>query len=232
MSRHCETGFTLVETMVGAAIAAMLLGVLVAGADRLVSWANAANARVAAQAGSWRLIERLSSEAASAWAVYVPANDVLGQSNADGHEVDFFSEDGSHNPYLWTYTYDAASNTITRYTIEAGAPPVAGDAITNIDSFVATPASVTQLGNPASPAYDPLFSGALAPDVPFSFSVMPNATGGNRLVAIQLVASGIDRNVLLASEDAPTAFTVVVTYTPSPAPIATPTPSPLVMTTP
>ncbi len=231
MGRSRESGFTLVETLVGAAIAAIVLWGLVAAANRLAAWTTAADQRVTAQAGAWRLLERLSSEAASAWAVYVPATDVLGNSNADGHEVDFFSEDSSHRPYGWSYTYDATSHIVTRYAI-AGGVATGGDTIADIDSFVATPANVTQLSDSSSPAYDPLFAGAAAPDVPFSFSAMPSATGGNRLVAIQLVASGVDRTVLLASEDAPTAFTVVVNYTPSPAPIATATPSPLVMTTP
>jgi hypothetical protein len=218
--------------MVGAAIAAVLLWVLVAGADRLAAWTAAANLRVVAQAGSWRLLERLSSEAASAWAVYVPRNDVLGASNTDGHEVDFFSEDSSHRPYVWAYNYDATSKTVTRYTAGANGTVTPGDTIADVDAFVATSVTVAQLSEPSSPAYDPLFAGALAPDVPFSFAAQPAATGGNRLVAIQLDASGVVRNVLLASEDAPTAFTVVVNYTPSPMPIATPTPTPLVMTTP
>jgi hypothetical protein len=65
--------------------------------------------------------------------------------------------------------------------------------------------------------------------VQYSFAAMPSAIGGNRLVVVQIVASGVNRSVLLASEDAPTTFTVVVDYTPSPAPVVTPTLTPVPM---
>src|SRR5580658_2315740 len=89
-----QAGFTLIETLLGAALAATMLWALVAMVDRLFASAGAANLRVNASANAARLIERLSSEAASSLAVYVPATDALGQSNSDGHEVDFFTQDG------------------------------------------------------------------------------------------------------------------------------------------
>jgi type II secretory pathway pseudopilin PulG len=224
-----QAGFTLIETLVGAAIAVVMIWGLVVLADRMVAWGNAANLRVNAGANAGRLIERLSSEAASAWAVFVPATDVLGQSNADGHEIDFFSEDGAHRVYAWAYTFNAATASLTRYAIVPGGAPLAGDVIAGIDTFSATPASVTSLSASSSAAYDPLFASANATDVPYAFSAMPSAIGGNRMVVVQIVASGVRRNVVLASEDAPTAFTVVVNYTPSPAPVASPTPAPPTM---
>ncbi len=213
-----QAGFTLIETLVGAAIAVVMIWTLVVMADRLVASAAAANLRLVASANAGRLVERLSSEAASALAVYVPATDVLGAANSDGHELDFSTQDGAHRTYAWAYTFDSAAQTLTRYTLTGGGAPVAGDVLRRIDSFSATTAPVTQLGTPSNPAYDPLFAGANATDVP-----------GNRLVAVQVVASGVDRSVLLATEDAPTAFTVVVNYTPSPPPVVTPTPSPIPM---
>ncbi|MGC2131484.1 MAG: type II secretion system protein [Candidatus Aquilonibacter sp.] len=220
-----QAGFTLIETLIGAAIAAAMLWGLLVLADRIVAWGNAANHRVNASANAGRLIERLSSEAAGAWAVFVPATDVLGQSNADGHEVDFFSEDGAHRDYAWAYTFNATTASLTRYAIVSGGEPLAGDVIAGIDTFSATPATVSSLRSPSSAAYDPLFASASATDVPYAFSAMPSAIGGNRLVAVHIVASGVSRNVVLASEDAPTAFTVLVNYTPSPAPVASPTPA-------
>ncbi|HTV91946.1 MAG TPA: prepilin-type N-terminal cleavage/methylation domain-containing protein [Verrucomicrobiae bacterium] len=213
-----QAGFTLIETLVGAAIAAVMIWALVVMADRLAAGAAAANRRVVASANVGRLVERLSSEAASALAIDVPATDVLGAANSDGHEIDFSTQDGAHRTYAWAYTFDSAAQTLTRYTLNGTGAPVAGDVLSDIDSFSAAAATVTQLGVPSSPAYDPLFAGTHAIDVP-----------GNRLVVVQVVASGVDRSVLLASEDAPTAFTVVVTYTPSPPPVVTPTPSPVPM---
>jgi prepilin-type N-terminal cleavage/methylation domain-containing protein len=224
-----QAGFTLIETLVGAAIGVVMIWGLLVLADRMVASASAAGLRVNGSANAARLIERLSSEAASAWAVYVPATDVLGQSNSDGHELDFLSEDGAHRVYAWAYTFDAATKTLTRYAVVPGGTPVAGDVIADIDTLRATPASVTSLGASSSTAYDPLFASANAVDVPYTFAAMPSAVGGNRLVAVQIVASGVNRSVLLASEDAPTTFTVVVNYTPSPAPVVTATPAPPAM---
>ena len=224
-----QAGFTLIETLIGAAIAVIMIWALVAMADRLAAAAAAANQRVVAGANAARLVERLSAEAAGSLAVYVPATDVLGQNNGDGHEIDIYTQDGAHRSYAWAYTFDAAAQTLTRYTLTAGSAPVAGDVLSDIDRFSAGAATVAQLGVPSSLAYDPLFAGANAADVPYSFATMPNAVGGNRLVVVQLAASGVDRSVLLASEDAPTAFTVLVNYTPSPAPVITPTPSPIPM---
>ncbi len=205
-----QAGFTLIETLIGAAISVLLVWGVLVFADRMVAWANAANQRVNAVAGADRLVERMSSEAASSMAVYVPATDALGASNSNGHEVDFFTEDGAHRTYGWAYSFSPAAKTVTRYTLNPGNPAIAGDTLVDIDTFSASALSVTQLAS-----YDPLFAGASASDVP-----------GNRLVAVQITASGVDRSVLLASADAPTAFTVVVTYTASPAPVVTATPSP------
>jgi prepilin-type N-terminal cleavage/methylation domain-containing protein len=219
-----QAGFTLIETLIGAAIAVVIVWGLLVFADRLVFWAAAGNERVNAVADADRLVERMSSEAASSWAVWVPATDALGASNADGHEVDFFTEDGAHRVYIWGYNFNPTTGTITRYALDPDNAPSAGDTLGAIDAFSASALSVSELG-----AYDPLFGGASATDVPFTFAAMPGAIGGNRLVVVQITASGVNRSVLLASADAPTAFTVVVTYTPSPAPIVTATPVPPTM---
>ena len=223
---RAQAGFTLIEVIAGAAIGVVLLWFVLAFADRTLMAAQMLDVRLRASAGAAHAIERMSSEAASALAVYVPANDAFGQANADGHEIDFFTRDASHRPYLWAYVFNASSQTLTRYSLGGGAP-VAGEAISEIDAFSATPASVNDLDNAASPAYDPLFAGVNATDVPFLFSDMPGAIGGNRLVVLQISASGVARRAMLASADAPTSFTVVITYTPSPTPVVTPTPTPL-----
>ncbi len=219
-----QAGFTLIETVVGAAIGVTIVWCVLGFADRMVFWSASANARLVGVANAERLIERLSSEAASSLAVYVPATDALGASNGDGHEVDFFTEDGAHRTYGWAYNFAAGTKTVTRYTLNPGSAASAGDTLAGIDSLSASPLTVGQLGT-----YDALFAGANASDVPYTFAAMPGALGGNRLVAVQITASGVDRSVLLASADAPTAFTVVVTYTASPVPVATATPVPPTM---
>jgi hypothetical protein len=221
----------LAEVLAGALIGAILLWAVLAFADRAIASGQGLNARMQASTGAAHLVERLGSEASSALAVYVPASDVFGNGNADGHEVDFYAQDGSHRPYLWAYTYDASASSVTCYAIAIGSAPIAGEVVSGIDAFTATAVVANDLSNAASNAYDPLFAGANAPDVPYAFPGELAATGGNRLVALSLRASGVNRRIMLASADAPTAFTVVVTYTPSPAPAITATPAPLVMGT-
>jgi hypothetical protein len=187
----------LVEVIAGAAIAAFLMWGLVAMAGRLAASADSLNGRLNAEANADRLIERLSSDAASAWTVSAP----------NANEIDFYAEDGSHRPYAWAYRYDASAKTVTRST---------GEVLGSFDSFSASAATVGDLAISGSSAYDPLFAGASTPSEP-----------GNALVALHITGTGVDRTELLASGAAPTTFTVVVTYTPSPTPIATATPTPL-----
>lgn len=223
--RESQAGFTLVELVIGAAIAAVVIGALVAFASRLAQTTSALGTRVQSQSAAQRLMERLTAEAASAWAVYVPATDVNGNANADGHEIDFFSEDGSHRAYSWAYSFDATQKAITRYAFAPGTAAIAGEAIGPIDTFAATTVPVTQVGT-----IDPLFAGSSASPVLYRFDASPSAVGGNALVRLQIGASGVNRSELLASGGAPTTFTVIVNYTPSPAPIVTPTPVPLIFT--
>jgi prepilin-type N-terminal cleavage/methylation domain-containing protein len=221
-----QAGFTLIETLVSAAIASTILWALVAMADRYVTAAAQLDTRLSAQAGVERVLERLSSEAASAWAVDVPATDVLGVSNADGHELDLFTEDVAHRPYGWAYTYDAASQTITRYAYAPGAAPVAGASVSGVDVFSARPLALSTLVSSTSPQADPLFAGTTVRDVSYAYPAMPSAIGGTGVVEVHIVAAGVDRLERFASATAPTMFTVVVEYTPSPAPPVTPTPAP------
>jgi hypothetical protein len=115
-------------------------------------------------------------------------------------EIAFTSQDGAHRTYAWSYTFDAAAKTVTRST---------GEVYTGIDALTAAS---------AVPNADPLFAGASVANV-----------SATQMVDVQIEASGVSRDVLLASGDAPTSFTVVAQYTPSPTPVVTPTPVPLVL---
>jgi len=226
-----ERAFTLAEVLVGAAVAFFILWCLVVAVNRYAASAASLNQRLTAMNAMGRLTERLSSESASAWAVFVPPNDVLGQNNGDGHELDFFAEDGSHRPYAWAYRYDALAKTLTRYAYAPGVAPQAGEIIGNFDAFVAQAADVTALANPSDPAYDALFSHATASSVRYTFAAMPPAVGGNGIVRVSVAADGVTQTDILASGTAPTSFTIVETYTPAPL-ATTPTPGPLPTLTP
>jgi hypothetical protein len=215
-----EAGLSLIEVVVGGAVATIVLLAVLTVTRQTIDSAARADARIRAAAVVDRLVERLTAEAASSWAVFVPPADVLGAANADGHEVDFFSEDGSHRPYAWAYRYDAASKHLTRYSYAPGVAAGASDDLGAFASFAATATEVNATG-------DPLFAHATAPLVHYSYAAMNGAVGGNAIVAVHFSNAASDRTALLASATAPTTFTFVITYTPAPPPAATPTPTPL-----
>jgi type II secretory pathway pseudopilin PulG len=211
---HVQRAYALVELLVAAAIAFVAASLLIWLAHAAIFAAAHLDARANARSSADRLAERLLSDAAGAWSVFVPPDDVRGTGNADGHEIDFVTEDGAHREYWWAYDFDAASSSVTVYSYVPGAPATAGDAFAGVESFAAQTHSVSDLANPASGAYDPLFAGAAVTpvDVPYAWGGV--ATGGNHLVRVRLAAAGVDRTLMLAAATAPTHFTVVVDYTP------------------
>jgi type II secretory pathway pseudopilin PulG len=204
-----EEGFTLIEVLIGAAISVVVIVTLTLLGNRLVFAATSLNTRLQTQTDADHVLDRLTSDAASSWAVWVPPS--------NPNEVDFFSEDGSHRVYSWAYTYDAQTKHLTR----------SGEDLGPFDSFSATGVGAAQLGS-----VDSLFAQSTIANVTYGYDAMPGATGGNGLVKITLGAAGANRSELLASGTSPTTFTVVVSYTPPPLPVATSTPSPLTLATP
>ena len=215
---HAERGFTFVETLVAAAIALLLGWQLLVMTHALAIGAAHLDGRLRARASADRLEERLISDAATTWSVFVPNIGAGDESNADGHEMDFVTEDASHAPVWWAYAYDRASKRVTRYAYVPGGAVVAGERYDDLDGFTARSHAIADLGKRNADIYDPLFAQASAPDVELHFGWNPAAPGGNRLTAVHLTGDGIDRTLLLASATAPTRFTVVVKYTPAPAP--------------
>ncbi|MEO6835186.1 MAG: prepilin-type N-terminal cleavage/methylation domain-containing protein [Candidatus Tumulicola sp.] len=213
-----QRGFSLVEILVASAIAFILGWQLLALAHATVFGAAHLDQRLRARSAAEQLEERLESDAASAWSIFVPDNDVTGANNGDGHELDFVTENASHHSFWWAYDYDAATQRVTKYAYAPGNPPVAGDAYDGLTAFEARAHPITDLAKPSNAAYDLLFAGAdvTAVEVPYGWN--PAAAGGNRLVRVRLAASGVNRVALLASATAPSHFTIVVDYTPAPAP--------------
>ncbi len=207
----------LLEVVVAAGIAFVLAWALVRVAHDAVFTAVHLDTRLRAHDATQRLAERMESDAASAWSLFIPAADVLGASNADGHELDFVTEDASHDTYWWAYRYDPAAQRVTDYAYAPGGATRAGDVFDGITAFGAESDPVTDVALPASPAYDPLLASAGATPVDFDYGfARPEALGGNRLTLVHLTAAGVNRTLRLATNTAPTHFTVVVKYTPAP----------------
>ena len=216
-----QRGFSLVETIVASAIAFIAGSLLVWLAHATVFQASHLDARLNAAGAADRLAERLQTDASSAWSVFVPSTDVLGNANADGHELDFVTEDASHSTYWWAYRFDGARQRVTVYAYKPGSPAVAGYVYAAITGLRAEKHAITDVSNAASNAYDPLFAGATITPVDVDYDWSTQAPGGNHLVRVAITGTGIQRSLLLVSGTAPTHFTVIVDYTPPP-----PTPTP------
>lgn len=211
-----ERGFTLIDAMVASAIALLLGWQLLAMTHATVFAAAHLDGRLRAYASANRLEERLEADAATAWSAFVPPTDVNGRSNADGHELNFATRDASHRSYWWAYVYEPAGKRVTRYAYAPGEPPVPGERYDDLAGFRARAHPMTDIVNPKSDAYDPLFADATVSDVTVDFGWNPVAVGGNRAIAVAVSAEGSDRRFLLATAAAPSHFTIVVQYTPAP----------------
>jgi hypothetical protein len=95
----------LIEILVASAVAFILTWLLVRLAGQTIFAAAHLDARLTGRSTTDRLAERLESDAAGAWSIFIPAKDVFGAENADAHELDFTSQDASHHTYWWAYGY-------------------------------------------------------------------------------------------------------------------------------
>ncbi len=209
-----QRGAALLDLVVGAAVALVVFVFLVSLLHTLVLAAVSRHALMLARTQADQLIERMRSEATSAWSVSVPASDVDGNSNADGHEVTFTTEDQTRAQYSWCYFFNAQARTITRYSLAPGASPQPGPVYSDITAFSAQAYPANAISQPSSAIYDPLFAGTNV--TPVSYELPDGTFAGNAFVDVALSAAGTSRNVLVATGVAPTQFTVIVQYTPPP----------------
>lgn len=119
---------------------------------------------------------------------------------AQGNQLQFYRRDGFGQTHVSTYL-----------------SPIAG-----VGTFSAQTYPVTALQDPASPIYNPLFAGAQL--VPAAVEFEPGSRGGNAVTAVTLASAHYSRTLLLVTRTAPSGFTIVMRYTPSPS--ASPAPQP------
>ena len=183
----------------------------------IAGWGVRAAAATNAQAALDGLSDRWYAQSATAWSVFTPATDVLKQSNADGHEFDIATVDSQRRPSFRAYRYDAATHMLTEYAYASpGSTAIAGNAIAHISDFASHTYPVSALADSASPAYDPLFAASHIEDADVAVGLGSAAPGGNRITRIHIAAENQERTVVLASATAPSSFTIILTYTPSP----------------
>jgi len=189
---RCQRGMTLHVILVGAAVFSLVAFVLLdllhefsLSAERLAS-AQHARANFAPLQAQWE------SEDSSAAAVFIPGRDVLGNDNtAVPHEFDFFARDASNLPYFWAYVYDATAQTLQRYDYgNIGATAVKdGPLYTGITRMAVSLHGVSEVNNPASSIYMPIFASAADHDIPLGIG--PKVVGGTHVVHVEPATSSI-----------------------------------------
>jgi prepilin-type N-terminal cleavage/methylation domain-containing protein len=213
---RAQGGFTLLEVAIASSIAVVLAAASIASIHTVVRGAATTARSVRAISAANALQARLIESAAIAWSVFVPRVDVRGNGNADGHEVDFVTQDATRRSFWWAYAFDRSQKLVTQYAYVPGGAVRAGTTYDGIDNFDAAPYPLSAIAVPSSPGFDPLFARATVHDVVVPFEWTPQAPGGNGLVRVAFDGPGVRRNVALAPVTAPTRFTVVLTYTPAP----------------
>ncbi len=219
MNEHSR-GFTLLEVLVAAA-AAVVLGVFcVAAARAALTALHATGAHLSEQAQMGELLDRLQTDEDSAWAIFTPPSDVAGQSNADGHEVDFFNRDGKERGYFWAYDYNAAAKTLTRYLYGApGGSATVDQTYAGVTGFYAQTYPLTALQDATSRIYSPLYANAaLQNGAVHFFSSAPWIAGGNEITYVRVQSANESSELHLSTLTAPSGYIVVLNYTPSPSP--------------
>lgn len=226
VGRSHARGFSLLEVVVSIAIVIVLAWVLFHALSQALLAARMQSADDREQSTVGRLIDNLSTEEDDAWAIYTPPSDVSGKSNSDGHEVDLFARDGQQRPYFWAYSYDATAQTVTRYRLAAPSGAASADTTyTGISKFYAQTYPVAALQDASTPVYSALYSGAaLQSGIVHFYPSMPWIAGGNNITYVHFESATMRQDLQLATQTAPSGFTVVVYYTPSPSPPPTPTP--------
>lgn len=218
---HCVTdrqgqrGFTLVETLVAIAIFVIVAAVVTAALQHALNWGRTVAARQAEHAQFEALVDRLHADEDTAWAIFTPGLDVLGQSNADGHEVDMFTRDGDNRPYFWAYRYDATAQTITKYLYaKPGAAALAdsGSIVPGVASFSAATYTIDKLADASSPIYNPLYSGKSLTPVAIHYGYGPEVAGGNQITTVTMSGTTIAESLQLSTQTAPSGWTVRFHY--------------------
>ena len=208
---------TLIEIMVAAAIFAVVAFILVGLIYEYDLGSKRLSSVQASRAGIAHLLDQWESDQSSADSVFIPDTDVLRADNtANPHEVDFYSKDASNRPYYWAYYYDPAAHTLQRYDYPSPGSTATkdGNALRAITQFTPSLHAISEVTNPRSPIYFPIFGGTRDFDV--KLGAGSNAIGGTHIVHIDVATAKEIIPVELEANGAPSGFTVVLNYTPAP----------------
>jgi len=214
--RSDERGFSLIEVLFTAAgFVVLTVGLIMLFNGFAAGASKQAGAHTASDA-AWRIVAQLERDAQTAIAIFIPAQDVLGAANADGHEVDFYTKDASHTATFAAYRFDATALTITRYSYsKPGSTATVTQTATPATGFAATAILASALAS--DPSVAPMLGGYTPQDVSLQVGYA-GVTAGNALVSVNVVTSAQNLTVRLLPGTLPSSFTVQGTYAPTPPP--------------
>jgi len=183
-----QRGFTIPELLI-AMLLFLALGIATLGALR--GFVRVLDGRSTAQNGVLTMeqqIARMRSDAATAFAVFVPEKDVFGRANGNtasgvpGHEVAFYTKtDSQLVETWWVYHYDAATRSLQRYdfdpkTGETGVvdrvdgrtihPNARYPALAGVKSFSVTSVQANDLTNAQRDPFAPVLAGLMRGQAP------------------------------------------------------------------
>jgi hypothetical protein len=219
-----DRGFTILEALIATALVTL---VAFTGLAACKTIARVTISSAIASSGADFIDEQvaaLHNDAATAFAVFVPAADRFGRPNS-GQELDFFSKADDGRAIRWCYSYDAQAQTLERWDYDAGRaygvrnattgvvdPSAAYPPLKHVLRFAATALPADQLGDPARNVYfgvARLFAHTpQALPVRYTAPGAPDAVGGNGVVQIALANAAGARIIHLAAGSMPTGFTV------------------------
>lgn len=216
---RAQRGFSIFELLLAVALSTVL-GFAAAGI--LTQIARAADGGYASARGSGdidRELEALRSDAATAFAVFVPAR-------GPASELDFYSKTDGGRDVFWRYAFDPAAHALRRsdydVTGESGVrdpqtgtidPRASYPPLPNVVAFSAQVLPATQLGskiNPYGTVSGALIGpGARALPVSFDNGGVPRRElyGGNAIVQVRLANATSARTLHLLSGALPSGFT-------------------------
>jgi prepilin-type N-terminal cleavage/methylation domain-containing protein len=232
-----EDGFSLLEVLLGIAIFAMLAGSFLFAATSYGKSLRQSAAVEAATTSATTLVDSVERDARSATAIFTPAVDVANHSNADGHELDFYTRSAAGSGTFQAYCFKAGASTcdgaqrngslgLYRYAWSAlpqnsgtGAT-YAGSVADNMTAFssktVAASVLLDSAQNPTTAAYFSKIGVTSANDVARQTGY-PGVLAGNQVTIVTIANSVATRSIHLLAGAQPTRRQIVVaTYTPPP----------------
>lgn len=219
-----DEGFTILEALIATALVTLMAFTGLAACKTIARVTVSSGA--ASSAGDFidEQVAVFHNDAATAFAVFVPAADRFGRAD-HGQEIDFFSKADDGRPIRWCYSYDVQAQTLQRWDFDAGGPYGVRNATTgtvdpaaaypplkHVLRFEATSLPADRLGDPARNTYFGV--AGLFEHTPQAWPVRygapdaPDAVGGNGVVQIALANAASARIVHLAAGSMPTGFTV------------------------